>query len=188
MFLPTTKTNVGPARIRNLLVEKATYDYFLLMDADTYPTHAHFLADYLEARMPNSVICGGFVYERTDNPACALRYYYGIRIEEMPVHRRNIRPYDRFISMCFLADKSVFQKVCFNEQMHFGYEDAFFGLQLEEAGIKLLHIDNPVYHRTIDDAESYLRKIRKAIQNLLPQTGNLALRIRLLCWFRKLEK
>ena len=181
--------NVGPARIRNRLVDKARYDLFLLMDADTYPAHPRFLARYLEAARPNTVVCGGFIYERTAQPRmCRLRYEYGIRVEEASAEERNRQPYERFISMCFLADKATFNAVRFDEQMHFGYEDASFGIRLKQANVAICHIDNPVYHHTTDNAADYLRKIRHSIRNLLPHIDRLAPHIRLLVWHQKLQR
>ena len=181
--------NIGPARIRNFLVSQAKYSYILLMDADTFPAHPRFLTDYIQSARPDSIICGGFVYERTSTPKmCQLRYKYGIRVEETSAQERNRNPYDKFISMCFLADKAVFEQVKFDENMHFGYEDAQFGIQLERANIPIYHIDNPVYHRTTDEAAAYLQKIEKSIRNLLPQMETLQTHIRLLSFYRKLHK
>ena len=181
--------NIGPARIRNFLVSQAKYSYILLMDADTFPAHPRFLTDYIQSARPDSIICGGFVYERTSTPKmCQLRYKYGIRVEETSAQERNRNPYDKFISMCFLADKAVFEQVKFDENMHFGYEDAQFGIQLERANIPIYHIDNPVYHRTTDEATAYLQKIEKSIRNLLPQMETLQTHIRLLSFYRKLHK
>ena len=181
--------NIGPARIRNFLVSQAKYSYILLMDADTFPAYPRFLTDYIQSARPDSIICGGFVYERTSTPKmCQLRYKYGIRVEETSAQERNRNPYDKFISMCFLADKAVFEQVKFDENMHFGYEDAQFGIQLERANIPIYHIDNPVYHRTTDEATAYLQKIEKSIRNLLPQMETLQTHIRLLSFYRKLHK
>ena len=92
--------NIGPARIRNFLVSQAKYSYILLMDADTFPAHPRFLTDYIQSARPDSIICGGFVYERTSTPKmCQLRYKYGIRVEETSAQERNRNPYDKFISM-----------------------------------------------------------------------------------------
>ncbi len=182
-------TNIGPANIRNFLVDKARYPYCLLMDADTFPASSDFLHQYLQAARKGSIICGGFVYERTAHPSmCALRYKYGIHVEERTASERNKRPYAQFISMCFLTDKELFKQVRFDEQMHFGYEDCNFGIRLQKQQIPLHHIDNPVYHQTTDSAADYLQKIERSIENLLPHLDSMKSYIRLLQWHSCLEK
>ena len=180
--------NVGPARIRNVLADQAHYPYLLFMDADTMPASSTFLRSYWEQRMKGGIVCGGFIYERTNTPAmCPLRYQYGIQVEERSAEVRNRQPYSQFISMCFLADKEVFQTVRFDDTMHFGYEDAWFGILLQQAAVPLKYIDNPVFHQTTDKADDYLRKIRFSIQNLAAHRHRLQPYIRLLQWHHKTE-
>ncbi len=175
--------NVGPACIRNVLADQAHYPYLLFMDADTMPASSAFLRSYWEQRIKGGIVCGGFIYERTKAPAmCPLRYKYGIQVEE-----RNRKTYSQFISMCFLADKTVFQTVRFDDTMHFGYEDAWFGILLKQAAVPLKYIDNPVFHQTTDKADDYLRKIRLSIQNLAAHRLRMQPYIRLLQWHEKVE-
>ena len=181
--------NVGPARIRNVLADQAHYPYLLFMDADTMPASSTFLRSYWEQRMKGGIVCGGFIYERMNTPAmCPLRYQYGIQVEERSAEERNRQPYSQFISMCFLADKEVFQTVRFDDTMHFGYEDAWFGILLQQAAVPLKYIDNPVFHQTTDKADDYLRKIRFSIQNLAAHRHRLQPYIRLLQWHHKAER
>ena len=180
--------NVGPARIRNVLADQAHYPYLLFMDADTMPASTTFLRSYWEQRIKGGIVCGGFIYERTKTPAmCHLRYQYGIQVEERSAEERNRQPYSQFISMCFLADKDIFQTVRFDDAMHFGYEDAWFGILLQQAAVPLKYIDNPVFHQTTDKADDYLRKIRISIQNLAAHRHRLQPYIRLLQWHQKAE-
>lgn len=185
--LPTRK-NIGPARIRNYLADMAEYPYLLFLDADTYPASPHFLSAYWKARGMNRVVCGGFAYERTDTPAmCALRYQYGIHVEEKSAKARNRSPYEQFISMSFLADKYIFKRVRFAETMHFGYEDTYWGMMLEQAHVELVHIDNPVFHRTQDSAEAYLDKVRRSVKNLAENRELMRSQVRLLRWHEKIS-
>lgn len=183
------KENIGPAKIRNFLADQAKYDYLLFMDSDTMPSNKTFLKNYLEKRLKNGIVCGGLAYERRENPQmCYLRYIYGIKVEESNANERNKSPYDKFISMCFLASKEVFKSIRFDDKMHFGYEDAWFGVLLKQASIPIIHIDNPVYHQTTDKAEDYLYKIRISIQNLICHKEKMKNHIRLLQWYEKIEK
>ena len=180
--------NLGPARIRNFLADAAREPYLLFLDADTFPVRDHFLVDYVIKAAANRVICGGFQYERTTHPAmCPLRYQYGIQVEERSAEARNRSPYSQFISMSFLIDRRLFERVRFSERMHFGYEDTYWGMMLEREGVEILHIDNPVWHHTRDTAEGYLDKIRRSVRNLAANSDLLQSHVRLLRWQQKVH-
>lgn len=181
--------NIGPAKLRNLLANNAQYDFLLFMDSDTMPTHDHFLQKYLDNKVENGVVCGGLAYDKTKkNSMCRLRYVYGTKVETMPAHKRNKQPYDKFMSGCFLAGKQVFASVRFDDNMRLGYEDTWFGTLLQNAGITISHIDNPVYHNSADNADDYLRKTKVAIQNLAAYKEKMSTHIRLLRWYDKMQR
>lgn len=183
------KENIGPARLRNRLADQAQYQYLLFLDADVLPVRPTFLADYLQAVIPDGIVCGGFCYRRGQPPAQqALRYYYGIRVEEKTADERNKHPYTQFISMSFLADRSVFSRVRFDEQMHIGYEDTYFGFLLEQKKIPLRYVDNPVYHLCQENSTDYLRKIRNAVGVLSLNIEKQRPYVRLLQWYTWLEQ
>lgn len=187
-YLPS-EGNVGPARLRNRLATEARYRYLLFLDADTWPGNSSFLADYLHQAQPGGVVCGGFRYRRERPPSGkALRYYYGIRVEEKRADERNGQPYARFISMNFLADREVFSRVGFDDAMHFGYEDAYFGVSLERAGVPLIHIDNPVFHLSLDTSTEYLAKIRTSVENLSRHIDKFRSSVRVVDWYDRLER
>lgn len=187
-YLPSAG-NLGPARLRNRLAEEARFRYLLFLDADTWPGSDSFLTNYLRLAQPGSVVCGGFCYRRETPPrGKALRYYYGIRVEEKGVDERRRQPYARFISMNFLADREVFKRVRFDDSMHFGYEDAYFGVSLEQAGIPLIHTANPVFHLSLDTSKEYLAKIRASVENLSRHIDKLRYPVRLLHWYGWLER
>lgn len=155
--------NQGPARIRNYLASEARYPYLLFLDSDVMPVSDSFLEEYLQVARTGRVVCGGFIYPRKSIPANAiLRYKYGMAVEEQSAGQRNKEPYNRFISMNFMICRDAFLKVRFDETFHLGYEDTLFGMQLEQAGVEILHIDNPVYHLVEENSEQFLMKIRRA--------------------------
>ena len=175
------ESNIGPARTRNYLAEKAAYPYLLYLDADTMPAGNTFIEKYLTNIQSGSVICGGLKYKRHKPSAdSALRYYYGISAEERTVPQREEMPYQRFISMNFLIPKSVFMENKFNETFHLGYEDTFWGKQLEENKVPVIHIDNPVYHEAFESSEQFLWKTRRAVKNLIGHEQELQSHVRLL--------
>lgn len=181
--------NQGPARIRNFLASEAQYPYLLFLDSDVMPVADSFLSEYLKVARPGRVVCGGFIYPRKDIPANAvLRYKYGRMVEEQSAEARNKEPYNRFISMNFLICRESFQKVRFDETFHLGYEDTLFGMQLEQAGIEILHIENPVYHLVEENSEQFLFKIRRAVRNLDGHIEEMHSHVKLLRWYTCLKR
>lgn len=181
--------NKGPACIRNYLAKEARFQYLLYLDSDTMPVSDTFLSDYLQAACPQTAVCGGFVYPRQQPEATvALRYYYGIGVEEQLAEERSKQPYHHFISMNFLIDKACFEQTCFDETFHLGYEDTLFGMQLGQAGIPIRHIDNPVYHLVTETSEQFLVKIRRAVRNLNGHVEQMQSHVRLLTWYLRIRR
>ncbi|MEZ4985408.1 MAG: hypothetical protein R2795_10285 [Saprospiraceae bacterium] len=78
-FLPQ---NIGRARIRNWLAERANYEYLLFLDCDSGIPDAHFIERYLLHLAPDTVICGGRTYLPTPpNDNTYLHWYYGSQRE-----------------------------------------------------------------------------------------------------------
>lgn len=192
--------NVGPARIRNYLASQAHYPYLLFLDSDVMPVPDDFIGKYLDeihaferevksaGTMP-LVIYGGFIYPRREVPVqSVLRYRYGIRVEERTAAQRAKAPYRHFIGMNFLLNRACFERVQFDPSLHFGYEDALFGMQLADAQVPVRHIDNPVYHLVEEESAVYLNKIERAVRNLIGQEERLKAYVRLLQWYDRLER
>ncbi len=181
-------TNVGPAVIRNRLADEAQYPYLLFLDSDTFPVSPDFLSSYLAYANPDSVVCGGFCYKKEEWDGKRLRYVYGIQVETKSAKERNAHPYDSFIGMSFLASKNIFQKVRFDDNMRFGYEDAYWGILLKENAIPILHIENEVYHLNLDTSEAYVKKIRVSVENLSRHFDKMYPHVRLLRWYMPLKR
>lgn len=163
------KENLGPARIRNFLADNATYPYLLFLDSDVLPCSSDFLEKYLHVAQEGGVVCGGFDYEETVAEISPLRYSYGKKVESKSADQRSLNPYDCFVGMNFLVGKKVFDKVRFDPKMHFGYEDAVFGMRLKDAKVPVLHVENPVWHVVKDNSADYLNKIHLTMYNLAKQ-------------------
>ncbi|MDC8000163.1 glycosyltransferase family 2 protein [Aequorivita todarodis] len=161
--------NIGRSKIRNLLAEKAKYDWLLFLDADVYPSNAEFIADYLAAFSEgSSVVFGGIKYPENNVKNFSLRYKYGTERESLSLAERRKNPYRSFITMGFAIKREVFQNIKFNEKLAgYGYEDSVFGYGLQKNNVPLLHIDNPVVHLNLETNEVFIKKSKLALQNLM---------------------
>lgn len=177
--------NHGPAFVRNYLGKQARYPYLLFLDTDTMPVSEDFLSVYLDYA-GEQVVCGGFSYQKMDDTD--LRFKYGARVESQSATERGKYPYQRFISMNFFIPRELFLQVRFDETFHLGYEDTVFGKRLKEAGISVLHIENPVWHMVVEDASAFLAKTRRSVKNLLGYEQELFPYVRLLRWYNGVKR
>ena len=138
------------------------------------------LKKYIDNRVDDGVLCGGMTF-RLDGPVrmSPLRYLYGMKYEvKQP----------QFISLNFFLPAYVFHKVRFNESFSkYGHEDTQFGADLQNAGYKVLKINNPVYHDNGDTSEQFVNKTRVAIDNLVEHRDLLLPTSRLLQLYEKLR-
>jgi len=175
-----SKENIGIAKNRNHLADVAKGEYLLFLDADVYPVSSDFIKKYIDNKADDGVLCGGLTF-RLDGPVkmSPLRYLYGMKYEvKQP----------QFISLNFFLPASVFHKVRFNESFSkYGHEDTQFGADLQNAGYKVLKINNPVYHDNGDTSEQFVNKTRVAIDNLVEHRDLLLPTSRLLQLYEKLR-
>lgn len=166
--------NFGRSASRNELADEAKYPFLLFIDCDARVKKKCYIAHYLhfislkKDHIPEFAVAGGLSYrgnlpERSKH----LRYKYGLKREVRSAKERNDHPYSHFTPFNLLISKSVFERCRFDESLtDYGYEDTFFGLDLEAAEIPLYHIDNELYHDGLDDNCDFLRKIESSIENL----------------------
>ena len=168
-FFQVLPENIGRSKIRNLLAEKAKYNWLLFLDADTFPSNSDFIKQYLTTfSNENPVVFGGIQYPKKTFENLSLRYKYGTERESISLQKRIINPYSSFITMGFAIKKKAFEKIKFNENLvGYGYEDSVFGFELQKKNIPLLHIDNPVIHLNLETNEDFIKKSELALQNLL---------------------
>ena len=90
----------------------------------------------------------------------------------------------------FVVPKSIQQQFPFEEKIrHYGHEDTLFGLQLAQAKIPIIHLDNALEHLGLEPAEVFLQKSRQAVLNLAFLAKNYPeIDTRLLRVARKLKK
>lgn len=188
--------NVGRARIRNMFLDHTKGEYLLFLDVDSELPEG-FLARYAEVlRDRPAVVVGGRVYDRRgDNQEHRLRYLYGTQVECKTVDWRRSHPYQSFMSNNFVVRRDVLQQCPFDERIsRYGHEDTLFGYRLEQNGIVVTHIDNPVVNGEVEDNADFLNKTVEAVENLAEIDSTLAddavfgHRVRLVGTYRRLRQ
>lgn len=161
--------NLGRVEIRNLLAREARYEALLFMDADSWPVRGDYVQQYMAHWDAKSVLCGGRVYGEAppDDPALYLHWKYGRSREQKTAEERNRQPYHGFQTNNFLMPASVALALPFEEKLkQYGHEDTLFGKWLQERGVPVVHLDNPLEHTGLEPVEVFLRKHRQAVENL----------------------
>ena len=162
------KENVGRASIRNRLADEARYEWLLFMDSDAEVISDRFIADYLE-HTDADVVCGGLCHADTlPSPEVSLRYAYEKRADKRRAACfRAKRPYEQFITFCFMMKAEVFHSIRFDDSItEYGHEDTLFGVELERKKVCIRHIDNPMCQGGIETNKEFLEKTRAALRNL----------------------
>lgn len=160
--------HLGRVAIRNKLAQEARFPFLLFLDNDSRILQPDFITRYLQAADRAPVLLGGTCYQ-ADRPSVAyrLRWKYGRQREEQPATRRNQAPYRSFYLNNIFLKKSLFLQFPLQPLLQpYGHEDSWFGRQLEQAGIAVLHLDNPVLHEGLEPAAVFLDKSCQATENL----------------------
>ncbi len=163
------KTNGGRSKTRNLLADKAKYDWLLFLDADVLPVTDHFVKDYFQIiKKHPDIVFGGLKYREKPSNDSMLRWVYGKSREEISIEQRKNDPQKYFTSANFLIQKNIFQQFRFDETLvEYGHEDTLLALEMTQKGFQIKQIDNPVYHLGIDQNDVFLRKTEESVKNLL---------------------
>lgn len=161
--------NLGRTHTRQLLAKAAQYPNLLFLDADMLPVTPGFLQRYW-TQDPASfdLISGGIRYQAAPpEPAQYLRWYYGKFREAKPASERQKNPYYVLSSNLYIK-KDLFLK--FNCVLDHQYGlDNIFSFQLHQHQVRVVHLDNPVYHLGLEEHHAYLQKIKNAIKTLVIQ-------------------
>ena len=162
--------NVGRAKIRNQLGAAAQFNYLLFLDCDVSVAHApDFIAKYIaKINTENQIIVGGICYQPNVPPLeKRLHWSYGRQ-------RENQSEAQHFLSSNFLIRKTTFDQLKFDENItQYGHEDTLFGIEATQRGFKMAHINNPVQHDGLENADVFLKKTALAIENLIRLRGEL---------------
>lgn len=160
--------NIGRAKIRNLLFEKATFDACIIMDCDVKIVSDTFLVDYFK-HLDDNVVVGGHIYsiKPPNNTKKYFHWLYGSKVEAQDIKKRLKNPYESFMTNCFATTKTIFNRVKFDTSVsYYGHEDTLFGIALKKSKFKIKHIFNPVLHLGLDDEKTFFKKQEEAIANL----------------------
>lgn len=162
-------SNIGRSKIRNLLAQKGNYQWLLFLDADVFPKNKNFISAYIQCiNNEEKTVNGGLLYpEKKPERNKLFRWIYGKEREALPPEKREKNPYLSFLTLNFLINKSVFEKVSFNETIpNLRHEDTLFSYNLMQKNITIEHIGNPVYHYGMDDFEIAIRKENESLTAL----------------------
>lgn len=160
--------NLGRSGIINLLATHANHEYLLILDCDVLPKSDLFLANYLSAVTQGiEAIYGGRKHDYIKEKNNKLRWKYGFYKEDKTVEQRLQTPYLSTLTNNLLIKKNVFESIGFKDSFtNYGHEDTLFAYELKKRKANILHIDNPVIHRDIDENSVFVRKTEMALKNL----------------------
>ena len=110
------KNNVGRSAIRNLLANKAQYNFLLFLDCDVIIQKEDFLDSYVQEinKGEAKVICGGRLYPSTMKDASRkLRWKYGVLSESKSANIRAKHPHQSFMTNNFVIEKELLKNNSF---------------------------------------------------------------------------
>ena len=169
--------NVGRAKIRNLFLEYATFDFLLFLDCDSMVMNPDFITNYFQEliQKKHKVICGGRIYpEKWSDKNRMLRWKYGVQSESQSFEIRRLNPNKSFMTNNFLIHRTLLSSIKFDESLTgYGHEDTLFGYLLKINKIEIFHIDNPVLNGDIETNDEFLKKTETGIENLCKITTKL---------------
>jgi len=169
-----SNTNNGIAVTRQMLTDKANYDWIVLLDADVELKDDNFISNYVNLiNKDYNFIFGGFAYKDIKpDSAYLLRWKYGKKHEALSAQKRNTKPYKITIAANLLARKASYKELNLGSIGKQYAMDYYFGALLKENNAKVLHLDNQVYHLGIEESPKYLRKKEQAAETLLKLYNN----------------
>lgn len=168
--------NMGRSAIRNKMAEDSHFEYLLFIDADSKIVSDNYLDIYIKNLQNKQILCGGTVYSPSppSDSSQFLRWYYGSKREAISADERNNKKGFIITSNNFCIEKKLFLETRFRENIgKYGHEDTLLGFDLYKKGVTPFHIDNPVKHTGLENAEVFLKKTLAALENLYFISENL---------------
>lgn len=167
-YYPLEK-NIGRAKIRNFLFEKANTEYVLFLDADTLPDSNLFLHTYFNIILKTSpdIVLGGISYIHTSrvDKKYSFYKYMGEKLGVIPASIRSIEPWRYIITSNLLIKSKVFETTPLDNRFTgYGYEDTEWGIRLIK-DFNILHIENSVSHLGLETKNDLLSKLLNSSKN-----------------------
>ncbi|MBI1316802.1 glycosyltransferase [bacterium] len=192
VFIDFRKSAPNRASSRNWLASQAQGRYLLFLDGDSFPTGDRFIEQYVQALDPKTVLVGGTAY-RAQPPDLdrKLRWVYGTQREVRSASERNRNPYSSFSSFNFVLPAELKEAARFDESIQgYGHEDTMLGYSLKHRCIRVVHIDNPMYHDGLDPNNTFVQKSLEAVANLkrLIDQGRIDEEVTLYRWMTRVER
>jgi glycosyltransferase involved in cell wall biosynthesis len=163
--------NLGRGNNRNLLIQKAQFDWLLLLDCDMFPKDSFFIKNYLSfiQKPMSNLVFGGIIYHpKKPHHSQLLRWVYGQKREALSCKFRNKKPNSRALTSNLVIRKEIALRHPFPESVSdYGYEDLSFLSNLGQKNITVFHIDNPTFHLNLETSAQFLTKTEIALQNLV---------------------
>ena len=154
--------NVGRSAVRNRLADEARGEWLLFIDADAMVVREDFILRYIiAANEGHPLVCGGITHRETaPAPNCVLRWKYDrdyeLRVGLVSTHLSTFN---------FLIKRDVFLSVRFDETLTtYGWEDVILGLRLQEKGVTVYPIDNPLLHDDTEESRRFLEKTEESLR------------------------
>lgn len=157
--------NLGRTASRDVLAQKARFDWLLFLDADVLPRNPDFIHSFdLKSNQEEKILFGGISYrDEIPRQEEMLRWKYGKYREAKSVSERVKNPYI-IVSGNLLIKKAVFLQInsCIRNQ--YGL-DILMSNEIRKNGIAVKHMDNPVDHLGLEDSQTFLEKSIKSLHS-----------------------
>lgn len=159
------RVNAGRAAIRNFLAQQARYAWLLFIDSDMVVCRNDYLRKY--ASCEETPIVDGGVVIGTCIPGNLRSMYEKAAESEHTYEERQQSPYCDFHTANFMIQRALMIEHPFDERFrNYGYEDVLFGKAMEQAGVPILHIDNPMSFEIFEENEHFVSKTEEGLRTL----------------------
>ena len=157
--------NQGRAAVRNFLARQATYPWLVFIDSDMVVCREDFLRRYAETT-DASIVDGGVVIGQVQ-PGNLRSLYEKAAEQEHTFEKRQQSPYQDFHTANFMIERELMLQHPFDERFrYYGYEDVLFGKAMQQAGIPITHMDNPLSFEVFEDNAAFVAKTEEGLRTL----------------------
>jgi glycosyltransferase involved in cell wall biosynthesis len=164
--------NKGRTATRQELAQNAAFNFLLFLDADVFPKYEDFITRFHFKDLNWDLQFGGIAYEsQRPHPEEILRWKYGIDRESLTLQEREKDPYLSVNSGAFLIRKEVFLNI--NSRLNYNSYglDNLFKQFLQNEKVRVLHIDNPVYHLGLENTTAFIEKSKESVKTTVELEG-----------------